>query len=451
MLQATLRKTKINLADYGYRKDIENRILMSQLSDFEVSLLQEIIHHSLTISIQELSQELNTAVDTLIPVLDKLAATKLFKRQNHSLIVDKELRKFYESQLQKFDDDFVPDLEFLQQLLNNLPIHLLPQWYAISRTSTNIFASIIEKYFSTPKIYLQYLIELQFDDPLLHSIIDEVYQAPHFKVNGADIMAKFGLTRETFEEYLLLLEYHFVCCLSYNKKDEGWIEVVTPFAELRDFLIYESQAKGHPIHEPIECIIDKDFSFIQDMTTLIKSCQTKKIQPKEVKNLQAKTAPKIKRLVDKLIQVEYVKLNEKGEILATEKGKSWISKEQPEKIENLASEPLNRLTQDFGPLWNIRNLHLIEKKLRKLPPNLWVELDRFIQGFIAPIGNKEPVTLKKKGKKWKYEVPLYTDQEKQFIQAVVLERLSELGVVNTGNHKGKMVFCLTPFGSHFIH
>ena len=43
------------------------------------------------------------------------------------------------------------------------------------------------------------------------------------------------------------------------------------------------------------------------------------------------------------------------------------------------------------------------------------------------------------------------EHEIQFIQDVIFERLAELGVVDTGTHKGKKVFRLTSFGSHFIH
>lgn len=451
MNQQTQRKIKISLSDYSYRKDLDIRLFMAQLSSFEVTVLQEIIHHSLTISIHKFADELSISPDSLIPLLDKLAASQLFKRDHLTLFVDKEVRKTFEFQLQRFDNDFVPDLEFVQQLLNNVPIHLLPFWYVIPRTSTHIFASIVEKYFSTPKIYIQYLNELQFDNPLLHSILKEVYQSPQFKVKATDIMSKFEMTREYFEECILLLEYHFVCCMSYNKTDEGWAEVVSPFAELREFLIYESQAKAHAISEPIEMTLDQDFSFISDLSNLIKNCQTKKSDPSSVKNLHAKTAAQLQRLVEKLIQVEFVSQGEDRELLATEKGISWISLAQSDQIAHLATDPLNRLIHTDGSLWNIRNLHMIEKKLRRLTPHEWVELDRFIQGFIAPIGDKEPVTLKKKGKKWKYEVPFYSENEKQFIRAVVLERLAQLGVVDTGIHKGKEVFCLTPFGSQFIH
>lgn len=447
------RKAKIVLSDYSYVRDIENRILMAQLSVFEVNVLQEIIHHSLHISVEQLAEDLNIAVNRLIPILDKLGATKLFKRQGMKLTVDKEMRKYFEFQLEKFDDDFRPDLDFLQNVLNRVPIHVLPNWYAIPRSSDNIFASIIEKYFLTPKIYRQYLSELQFDNPVLKAIIEDVYQAPNFKITAAELMAKHQLTRECFEEYLLLLEYHFACCLSYDRVHDHWEEVVTPFSEWLEFLQFERQTKASSIQGPIEIGYEADFHFIQDLIAILKGCQRKKIDLKEVKNLHARTSLQQQKLVDKLVQVEFAKQYANGQVSATEKGKIWLSKPLHGQVANLAADPLNTLSTitECSSLWNVRNLHLIEKSLSSLAPYEWVALDRFIQGFTAPIGDKELITLKNKGKKWKYIIPTYTNQEREFIQAVIMERLAELGVVNTGLYQGKPCFCLTSFGSHFIH
>lgn len=447
------RKAKITLADYSYQRDIENRLLMAQLSVFEVNVLREIIHHSLQISIEQLADELEIGADRLIPILDKLGAMRLFKRQGLKLIVDKDMRKYFEFQLEKFDDNFQPDLEFLQSVLSKVPIHVLPAWYAIPRSSDNIFASIVEKYFLTPKIYRQYLNELEFDNPVLKAIIQDVYQAPHFKVAATDLIAKYHLTRECFEEYLLLLEYHFVCCLSYNQIEDYWQEVVTPFAEWFEFLEFEHQTRPIPVRGSIENFCQVEFPFIQDLTTLLKGCQRKKIMPTEIKNLYASTDLQLQHLVNKLVQVEFVKQYANGQLIATEKGKTWLSKPLPEQIALLVADPLNTLSnvEEFPKLWNIRNLHLIEKSLRRLSPNEWVELSHFMKGFIAPIGDKEPVSLKSKGKKWKYVLPTYTAQEKKFIECVIMERLLELGVVATGFNRGKPCFCLTTFGNHFIH
>lgn len=447
------RKTKITLADYAYRRDIENRIVLSQLSVFEVQVLQEIIHHSLSISIEQLAKSLEVSVDQLIPVLNKLSATKLFKQQGMTLLVDKEMRKYFEFQIEKFDDTFEPNLDFLQNVLNRVPIHVLPIWYSIPRSSDNIFASIVEKYFLTPKLYREHLNELQFDNPILNRIIQDIYQAPNFKVTAAELISKYQLTRECFEEYLLLLEYHFACCLSYNRIEDYWEEVVTPFSEWLEFLEFELQTKAVPFQGAIEKGYHTEFNFIHDLNTLLQACQNKKIQLKDIKNLRACTSLQLQSVINKAVDVEFATQFANNQLMATEKGRTWLSKPLPLQIANLAADPLNTLSnvKEFSSLWNVRNLHLIEKSLKRLVPNEWIECKHFLQGFTGSISDQEQITLKNKGKKWRYVLPSYTALEKQFIQTVIMERLAELGVVATGFHQGQPYFCLTPFGSHFIH
>lgn len=448
------RKAKISLNDYPFRRDVEVRLLMARLTTDEIEILREIIHHSLKISIEQLANDLGMQIGFLLPILDKLSMTKLFKRQNMMLVVDKDMRKYFETKIEKFDDDFRPDIDFLQSMLSKVPIHILPLWYAIPRSSDNIFESIIEKYFLTPKIYRQYLSELQFDNPLLKSIMQEVYQTPHFMVTTDDLMAKFNVSHEDLEEYLLLLEYHFVCCLSYKRINESWQEVVTPFAEWHEFLQFEYENRPKPI--PLSSI-KKDntveFAFMKDLITLVQACQSKKILLKNVKNLNTQLSDQQNILVNKLIQIELVKQNAAKQLIATEKGKEWLEKPFFEQIAILASDPLNTLStyDEFAFLWNGRNFRLIEKSLRRLASHEWIDIATFLEGITIPIGDKEPVTLKNKGKKWRYVLPLYTDQEKQFIQNFIMERLAELGMVETGLFKDKLCFCLTPFGYHMIH
>lgn len=446
-----VRKPKITLSDYPYHKDIENRLFLAQLTVAEVSLLQEIVHHSLRIPIDYLASELQTPVSTLLPILDKLSETKLFKRQQMDLIVDKELRKYYESQFLKFDEDFYPDLNYFQGLLNRLPIHVIPVWYAISRSSDNIFESLVDKYFSNPKSYRQYLSELEFESPALAAIITDVHQAPGFRILASEIMQKYQLSRPAFEEYLLLLEFHFACCLSYARIDGLWQEVVIPFTEWFEYLQFENNTKPKTIQEPIEKTYYVEFNFIKDLTALLHACEKSEI-PQDFSGLIANSPEQKQILIKKLIQLEFVKEGKNKTIIATDKGKTWSSKTLFMQVSQLALDPLNTPLSGYrNELWNMRNLYLVEKSLRDLQKNQWVFFDSFFQGFIAPISDKEAPVLKNKGKKWKYVIPTYTQAEKDFVQSVIMDRLAELGIVSTGFYEGRPCFCLTTFGSQFIH
>jgi predicted transcriptional regulator len=454
MVQSSLFKTQISLSDYSYRRDIEHRSLIAHLTVFEVEILKEILHDSLVISIESLSENLDVDPKTLIPILDSLSRTKLFKRENQKLIVDKEIRKYYESQMEKFEEDFEPNLEFLQSLLSKVPLHVLLLWYTIPRTADNIFAAIIEQSLLTPKIYRLYLQELQFANPIIHLIIEDLYKAPDFKLNSEQIINKYQLTREQFEEYLLLLEYHLVCCLSYNKIDDEWQEVVTPFSEWLNYLQFEKNARPKPLtnHPSIKKACENEFGFIEDMATVLKACQESNLPINQIKNLNLSSPNHLKALENKLFQLGFVKKSDKSALISTEKGLIWASKPLTERISTLATNPLNSITNfEQHSLWNFRNVRLIEKSLRSLKPSQWFYLEDYLKGIYFPLGEKEAVTLRKRGKRWKYTIPEYTSEDLEFVSRVIMERCFELGIVMVGQHDEQPCFYLTPHGNHFIH
>jgi predicted transcriptional regulator len=444
-----VRKTKVVLSDYPYRKDIENRLSLSTLTSFEVDILHEILHHSLKYPIDQLAEALKTTSTKLIPILDKLSATKLFKRDNNTLLIDKEMRKYYEFQIERFDEDFEPNLDFIQNLLNKVPIHVLPNWYAISRSSDNIFTSIVEKYFISPKEYKQYLAELQFDDPVVKKIIHDIYHAPNFKANASDLIKKHKLTREQFEEYILLLEYHFICCLRYEQRKDHWEEVVTPFQEWLDYLLFEANSKPKPIQEKdqITQTCGEEFWMIKDLLTLINGCPSQKIKISDLKPKSFCLPSHLKKTIEAALGLEFIKKESPTTIVATENGLLW----QSNSLASQAHDLIVSLPYPDGHLWTKKNIRLIEKSLKILHANEWVYLEDFILNFTATLGDREPTLLKNKGKKWKYTLPTYDPEELDFVRSVIMERLFELGIVSTGTHKGKECFCLTPYGSQFIH
>jgi predicted transcriptional regulator len=452
--QANIRKSKIILSEYPYEKDIRNRLFLSQLSLFEVSLLQEILHHSLKFSVNQLAEEMECSLDQLLPAIDKLSHSGLFKRANMTIEVDKEMRKFFEFQIQKFDEDFRPDLEFLLSALNLLPIQLLPNWYAIPRTSDHIFSSIIERYLLTPKLYQQYLNELSFDEPILHGIVKDVLRLFPQQVTASFLKEKYQIDSKTFEEYLLLLEYHFVCCLSYQKKDAQWVEVVTPIAEWADYLMFEKGAKPQKIVGAVKSDLPKDFNFIKEFITLMHAVENTALTPDWLAATVSSTVPPamFNWLVEKLLQVKVVQSDEARKISLTAKGRRWLAKSENQLIRDLSNDPLNTMSNasQFGQLWNVKNLKLVEKSLSQLKPGEWIEFDQFFSSFTEPLADREPITLKKKGKKWKYSIPSYQNHEKEFVKAVLFERLLELAIIATGSYKGIPCFCVTEFGAPFV-
>lgn len=243
------QKNKINLSDYDYKEDIKNRILMSNLTFFQVDVLKELVNGSLKNSVGHLSEQLESSKEDVVAALKKLESSKLFSLHGDIITINKSVRKYYESQIEKFDEDFKPDIEFLQGILNKVPIEVLPVWYSLSKNSNNIFASIIDKFLITPKVYSAYLDQLEFDSEILDNIIRDLYESPEIKIPSADILKKYSIKKEQLEEYLLILEYNFVCCINYCKKGKNWEEVITPFYEWREYCLLEKKSIPNSISD----------------------------------------------------------------------------------------------------------------------------------------------------------------------------------------------------------
>lgn len=458
-----LRKNKINLSDYPYQKDIEHRFLMSDLSVFEVSVLNEILHGSLKTTVAHLAEALGVPSAKLLPSLERLQKLKLYKIEKGALLVDKEQRKYYETQIPKFDDDFRADIEFLRSLLSKVPIHVLPQWYAISKTSDDIFQSIIEKYLSTPKIYQRYLDELTFDEDVLNHMMRDVFAAPDNKVTATSLLEKYKLSRETFEEYMLLLEYNMVCFLSYNQSDNLWVEVITPLHEWRNFLRFLKEQTPKAIQDPLKVVRThpSDFGFVQDMTVLLNAAIKKPISLEKGEKgppFDAKTAaalfPHLNKgvlsggyageLVKTLRELKLADVKDNA-LHAKAGAKAWLEKhlqEQAMMVYRYASAQKRAATGSYID----RDLKETEKCLKSIMKAGWIYFDDFVKSCTASIGEHAPVALESKGRRWRYRIPAYTEEDIATLRGLIFQTLFQSGIVATGTHDSRPCFSVTPFG-----
>lgn len=382
MLSALNRKNKINIADYPYKKDISNRLFLTELSPFEVEVLQELLFQPSKCRMSDLEDCIECDEKALHSALETFSRIGLTMKQADLLFIDKELRKYFEFHIAKFSDNYEPSFECLQGLLNRVPISVLPSWYCIPRTSDNIFASIVEKYLLTPKIYESYLNELVFDDPVINNIIADVLASPNFKVEASTIRDRYKLSREKLQEHLLLLEFHFVLVSGFQHGKE----VISPFAEWAEYLRFQ---KKHSL-KPLE----KSSVTLQKPAVAVASLE----EQEEAMRL-------FRRTID-------------------EWHTPW-------------SEHIGFIE---------KSVFEIERALRIVPNNTWVLFDNFLAGLIAPIGQQLPVTLQTVGKKWRYALPNYSPKEKAFIELVVFDLLHKVGITATGTHEGTPCFMITPFG-----
>lgn len=428
------RKNKVNLADYHCQQDIENRILMSDFSVFDVEVLGEILYSPLKISFKKLARNMGFDEGVLLNSLKKLSATGLLSLTDDTIIVDKERRKYFEFEIQRFSPDFKPDMEFLQALLKKVPIHVLPSWYSIPRTSNNIFESILEKYLLTPHIFQRYLTELNLGDPTLNGIIDDVHSSIDFKVSSSDLIAKYNLTRRDFEEMILILEFNFVCCLTYEKSDDHWIEFVKPFYEWQEYLSFFRKTEPCAISEGVERSCEKDFAFLEEMSHLLAKVR-KKGQAVE------KTP-----LVEKLLLTKLAEYKE-GKLKATEAGDAFLDLSLENRALHLYRHPQNQIVSvSVGE----RYIREAEKSIKRVLHGKWVYFDDFLKGVLVPLNEQSVVMLKRVGRHWKYTLPIYGEGEKAILKATIFEWLYELGMVAIGTCQGKECFSVTHFGRFFF-
>jgi len=54
--------------------------------------------------------------------------------------------------------------------------------------------------------------------------------------------------------------------------------------------------------------------------------------------------------------------------------------------------------------------------------------------------------LKKTGRRWKYQLPEYKEQDIAQLRQYIFDTLFQAGITATGSHEGKPCFYLTPFG-----
>ena len=430
------RKNKVNLADYNSQQDIENRILMSDFSTLDIQILEEILYSSLKSSLKKLVRTIGCGTEELLNSLKKLSSTGLISIQGDEILIDKEKRKYFEFQIHRFDPQFKPDMEFIQGILRKVPIHLLPTWYATPRTSNNIFESIVEKHLLTPHIFQRYLMELNFGDPTLDAMMDDVFSSPDLKVSSSDLISKYNLKRADFEEILLILEFNFVCCLCYEKEDDHWLEFVTPFHEWREYLLFVRSTETPPIPatEQVERLKDTDFSWIEEMSGILLKAKKKP--------LAIERSP----MIDKLCLLKLAEYGE-GKLRTLEAGDAWLDLSLENRSLHLYRHPHNRI---LSLETSERHVREAEKSIKRVLHGKWVYFDDFLKGVLVPLSEHSVVALKRAGKHWKYVLPTYGDEEKAILKATIFEWLFEKGMVMIGTCRGRDCFALTHFGRFFF-
>lgn len=431
------RKNKIVLSDYNFRREVELRLQLAGLSEFDVQLLDEVLCCSLSFPVQDLVDYFEVAMAQIITALDRIALTRLLEHDGITVKVDKDVRKCFDAHIQKFDDDFVPGVEQVLRNLRQLPIQVLPDWYAIPRTTDDIVESVIEKYLRTPKIYQAHLADLRLDSAL-QGLIRDVFSSEDLQVCARQLRNSHRLSAEQFEEMMLLLEHHFVCFLAYRRIDGVWEEVVAPMREWRDYLLFAQKTLPKNImpdqvrpHYSLE-----DFSFVHGMVALLRQAHQ---QPTRIES-----SPCMAR---RLLQLGLC-AETNGMLCPTEEAALWLRKQPQDQAMLLYRLPIEETEYaDIDPTYfSEKNLRQVERELRRVLRKGWVLMTEFLSGMTEPLNGAEPITLRQKGKRWSYVLPEYSDADRAFVKRVLKQRLFEVGIVTTGFCCEGECFMVTPFG-----
>jgi hypothetical protein len=459
MLELLQRKNKISLKDYDYKQDIEIRLLISSLSISELSVLEEVLYSSIKTDVKNISNNIDLDEKNVLNALKKFEKINLLIIENNTISIDKKLRKYFEFEYSRFEDNFRADLLFFQTLVQKIPIHVLPIWYSLPRSSNNIFKSIIEKHLTTPNTLKRHIEELKFENPIIENILNDLYSSKNYEINSFETQKKYNLSREDYLEILLFLEFNFALTVKYKKIDDKYVEFLTPIHEYFEFLEHIKNTAPKNI-ENIKDLIKKrisDFGFVEDVVSILNMAEksisinkAKDILKKEINLKDSDINVSINYLdsvISRLLNLNFLEKKEDN-ISITLSGKNYLEFDLENKALHLYNHPLYELSQDSLPsrLFNEKSIREAEKSISSVLKNSWIYFDDFIKSSLAQISDDHQIKLISIGKIYKYNVPTFSNDEKKFIKKVIFEKLFESAIVSVGCIKQKDCFKITDFG-----
>ncbi|MEM8629428.1 MAG: hypothetical protein AAGF04_05110 [Chlamydiota bacterium] len=458
MMRTTVKKSKVHLQDYDCRLDISNRLLLSRLSITEVELLQEILFHRLDIPITHLQQQLpHLSCEELTRALKKGESLGLYTLGKGSVHVHKERRKYYEIELLKFDEDFRPDLGYLHHLLKKVPIHILPAWYSIPKSSNHIFHSIVEKFLKTPQIYERHCEEISAQSSFFAKIIEELFSHPEQTLYLSDLQKNCDLSEQELHESILYLEFHFICFLSYTRVGDVWEEILTPFYEWQEFLRKEQALRPRPIFNKqlIEQLRPAPFAFVTDLGHILqKAGQEAPLDSAQI--LHDLQLPRnqasheyVEMLRSSICALDLASLSPHFSL--RKEGKAFLALDAEKRALYLLRCAKIEFFQDIEDSLQERYHREIERSLAKLVGKGWVYFEDFLRHSFIAFTEEQKVTLENvTPKSWRYRLPQYSEKEVEALRTSIFIGLFQCGKVHVGSLYGKPCFCLSDFGHMFF-
>lgn len=439
MFDTVVKKQKIHLPDYDFASDVDNRVFLSHCSPFELQLLEEILFSPLKIPTKKLARNMGCEEGQILPFLEKLSTKKLVSLEGEILCIDKEWRKYFELELERFHPDFCPNMEFLQGLLRKVPIHHLPNWYSLPRSADNIFASIVEKYLATPQLYQRHWSELSWNDPVIPQILEALLKAPTHTLATKDLKDSYALSDAAFEEIVLLLEFHLLATTYFTTENGTATQWLSFFQEWKQYLFLLEASLPPPISaSEVTPKEEREYSFLEDLYSSLEDVQRGK-SPSEP-------------FLQKLLSLRWIE-GQKGRYHLTEEALSWMEGSLASRALALHRHPYNLLLDPSGSgeVFLEKWVKEAEKNLRKIPHTEWISFADFAKKAVVPLQDSLPISLTKAGRSWEYTLPTYSEKELLLLRETLFTWCFELGIVQTGAYPGGECFRLTPLGLSLFH
>ncbi len=456
---------KVVLADFDYKRDLNLRLFIERLSPTITSVLEEILFSPLKLSIEELQENTGAFGEEMQLILQSLLPLNLFQIKEDFLFVDKDVRKYLETLIEKFTPNFSPNLEYFKELLKHVPIHCLISWYHIPRASNNIFNSILEKHFKTPKIYRCYVKETLADDELLTLLVNDVMESEHGKVSVHSLLEKYSLSEEILEEKILFLEYHFILCSTYEIQGSKYKKFLSNFSEWQEYAFKNAKKEAPKViisEELVEGFIDSEFSFIKDMSLILTLCNSRPLYvtynhkeelfflnstPDSSLEFHDHSPHYLARVINKSLLLGLLVIEE-DRLRQTPPAEKWL--DTPIRKRTLISfkHPHNALSHkcDFSFHQHDRNIIEVQKALSEIACGHWILFDEFIHTHLTNTNSLKQASLNKVGGGWKYTSAAYDPEEISFVKTMVLDWLFESGMVITGKFQNKDCFKVSSLG-----
>jgi len=460
------KKEKIELGEYDFPQDLAARLYLSQLSPFEVEVIEELNLRPLQLSITEFSSEIDKSIDRIFPIFQDLQKLNLLKMSGDLVLLNKEMRKYFEHSLELFDQDFTPDLLFVYQNFRKIPIHCLSTWYALPKNSNNLFQSLLDKYLLTPSLYEKYLQEVQLEGETMEKIKETLLGSENLQLSVDEIQKRFHLTKESLEKTLILLEFFLVGVTYFVRQGDGYERI---FSMLHEYRTYQKECQQRALSsiaaKKISCTLSAPFGFIEDLDLLLIQAKRHKVELIEDQlppSFLAILAKKSTLIDPKSLQEHFAHIVQRGLqlgllvrrdnmlVVSVYEANKWHALSLEERSIYLLYHPKNRFFTYDGEVHLLEEKHLkdAQKAICQAIPLGFVELEKLLDVTSISLGSQKGVHLKRSGVRYRYQSPQYSMDERKLLRATYLETFFESGFIEKGiSEQGAICIRTTSFGN----